>query len=58
MSRHGGDQQRAAREDRRSWSAERQSRRERLAIKVGERFMLVHSEDIVYASLADEASRS
>ena len=33
---------------------ERQSRRERLAIKVGERFMLVQAEDIVYASLADE----
>jgi two-component system LytT family response regulator/two-component system response regulator LytT len=35
--------------------AERQHRRERLAIKVGERFMLVHSEEIVYASLADDA---
>jgi two-component system LytT family response regulator/two-component system response regulator LytT len=34
--------------------AERQSRRERLAIKVGERFLLVQSEEIVYASLADE----
>src|SRR5262249_23997421 len=34
--------------------AERQSRRERLAIKVGERFLLVHAEDIIYASLADE----
>ena len=34
--------------------AERQSRRERLAIKVGERFLLVQSEDIIYASLADE----
>jgi len=34
--------------------AERQSRRERLAIKVGERFMLVQAEDIIYASLADE----
>jgi two-component system, LytTR family, response regulator LytT len=34
--------------------SERQSRRERLAIKVGERFMLVQAEDIVYASLADE----
>jgi two-component system LytT family response regulator/two-component system response regulator LytT len=33
---------------------ERQSRRERLAIKVGERFLLVQSEDIVHASLADE----
>jgi two-component system, LytTR family, response regulator LytT len=34
--------------------ADRQSRRERLAIKVGERFLLVQSEDIIYASLADE----
>ena len=34
--------------------AERQSRRERLAIKVDERFLLVQAEDIVYASLADE----
>jgi len=34
--------------------AERQSRRERLAIKVGERFMLVQAEEIVYASLADD----
>jgi two-component system, LytTR family, response regulator len=34
--------------------AERQSRRERLAIKVGERFLLVQSEDIIYASLADD----
>ena len=34
--------------------AERQSRRERLAIKVGERLLLVQAEDIVYASLADE----
>ena len=34
--------------------AERQSRRERLAIRVGERFLLVQAEDIVYASLADE----
>src|SRR5262249_46130142 len=34
--------------------AERQSRRERLAIKVGERFLLVQAEDIIYASLADE----
>jgi two-component system LytT family response regulator/two-component system response regulator LytT len=35
--------------------AERQHRRERLAIKVGERFMLVQSEDIVYASVTDDA---
>ena len=34
--------------------AERQSRRERLAIKVGERFLLIRSEEIIYASLADE----
>ena len=33
---------------------ERQGRRERLAIKVGERFLLVQSEEIIYASLADE----
>jgi two-component system response regulator LytT len=35
--------------------AERKSRRERLAIKVGERFLLVQSEEIVCASLVDEA---
>ena len=34
--------------------AERQSRRERLAIKVGERFLLVQSAEIIYASLADD----
>src|SRR5438046_2847489 len=34
--------------------AERQSRRERMAIKVGERFLLVHADEIVYASLAGE----
>ena len=34
---------------------ERQSRRERLAIKVGDRFLLVQAEEILYASLADEA---
>jgi two-component system response regulator LytT len=34
--------------------ADRQSRRERLAIKVGERFLLVQSEEIIYASLVDE----
>ena len=34
--------------------AERQSRRERMAIKVGERFLLVQAEEIIYASLADE----
>src|SRR4051812_46908576 len=37
--------------------AERQSRRERLAIKVGERFLLVQSAEIIYASLADEGIR-
>jgi two-component system LytT family response regulator/two-component system response regulator LytT len=35
--------------------AERQHRRDRLAIKVGERFILVQSEDIIYASLAEDA---
>ena len=35
--------------------AERQSRRERLAIKVGERFLLVQAEDIIFASMADES---
>ncbi len=35
--------------------AERQSRRERLAIKVGERFVLVQAEEIIHASLADDA---
>ena len=33
----------------------RQVRREQVAIKVGERFMLVQAEDIIYASLADES---
>jgi two-component system response regulator LytT len=37
--------------------AERQGRRERLAIRVGEKFLLVQAEDILYASLADEAIR-
>ncbi len=35
--------------------AERQSRRDRLAIKVGERFLLVQADEIIYASLADDA---
>ncbi|MGB7220163.1 MAG: LytTR family DNA-binding domain-containing protein [Vicinamibacterales bacterium] len=35
--------------------AERQNRRERLAIKVGEKFILVQAEEIVYASLADDS---
>jgi len=34
--------------------AERQSRRDRLAIKVGERFLLVQSSEIIYASLAED----
>ena len=34
--------------------AERQNRRDRLAIKVGERFILVQADDVLYASLADE----
>src|ERR1700694_797276 len=34
--------------------AERRNRRERLAIKVGERFLLVQADDIVFASLADD----
>jgi two-component system LytT family response regulator/two-component system response regulator LytT len=33
---------------------ERQSRRDRLAIKVGERLLLVQADDILFASLADE----
>jgi two-component system LytT family response regulator/two-component system response regulator LytT len=35
--------------------AERQHRRERMAIKVGERFLLVQAEEIIYASLADDS---
>jgi two-component system LytT family response regulator/two-component system response regulator LytT len=34
---------------------ERQSRRERLAIKIGERFMLVQAEEIIYASLVEDS---
>jgi two-component system, LytTR family, response regulator LytT len=34
--------------------AERRDRRDQLAVKVGERFLLVQSDDIVFASLADE----
>ena len=33
---------------------ERQAHQERLAIKVGERFLLVQADEIIYASLADE----
>ena len=32
----------------------RQSRRTRLAVKVGDRFLLINTEEIIYASLADE----
>ena len=35
--------------------ADRQGRRGRLAIKVGERFLLVQADEIIYASLADES---
>ena len=35
--------------------AARQVRREQVAIRVGERFMLVQAEDIIFASLADES---
>jgi len=34
--------------------SERQSRREQLAIKVGERFLLVQADEVVFASLMDE----
>jgi two-component system LytT family response regulator/two-component system response regulator LytT len=35
--------------------ANRQGRREQVAVKVGEKFVLVQAEDIIYASLADES---
>jgi two-component system LytT family response regulator/two-component system response regulator LytT len=35
--------------------ADRQVRRDQVAIRVGERFILVQSEEIIYASLADES---
>jgi len=35
--------------------ASRQSRREQVAVKTGERFWLVQAEDIIFASLADES---
>lgn len=35
--------------------AGRQTRRDQVAVKVGERFLLVHAEEIIYASLADES---
>ncbi len=34
--------------------AKREGRQQRLAVKVGERFLLVQAEDIIHASLADE----
>jgi len=33
----------------------RQSRREQVAVKVGERFLLVQTEEIIFASMADES---
>ena len=35
--------------------ANRQIRRDQVAVKVGERFLLVQAEEIIYASLADES---
>jgi two-component system LytT family response regulator/two-component system response regulator LytT len=35
--------------------ANRQVRREQVAVKVGEKFVLVQADDIIYASLADES---
>jgi two-component system LytT family response regulator/two-component system response regulator LytT len=35
--------------------AERQNRRDRLAIKVGERFLLIQAEEIIHASLEDDS---
>jgi two-component system response regulator LytT len=37
--------------------AERQERREQLAIKVDERFLLVHTDEVVHASVEDEQIR-
>ena len=34
--------------------AERRNRRDRLALKVGERFLLVAADEVIYASLADD----
>ena len=34
--------------------AERRNHRDRLALKVGERFMLVQADDVIFASLADD----
>ena len=35
--------------------SERQSKRERVAVKVGERFLLVQADEIIYASLTNES---
>ena len=35
--------------------AERQNRRDQLAVKIGERFMLVQADEIIYASLVDDS---
>jgi two-component system, LytTR family, response regulator len=35
--------------------SERQNRRERVAVKVGERFLLVQADEIIYASLTDDS---
>jgi two-component system LytT family response regulator/two-component system response regulator LytT len=35
--------------------AERQSRREQLAVKVGERFVLVQADEVIFASLVDDS---
>ena len=35
--------------------AERQNKRERVAVKVGERFLLVQADEIIYASLTDDS---
>jgi two-component system response regulator LytT len=35
--------------------SERQRKRERVAVKVGERFLLVQAEEIIYASLTDDS---
>jgi two-component system LytT family response regulator/two-component system response regulator LytT len=35
--------------------ADRQIRRDQVAIKVGERFLLVQADEIIYASVADES---
>ena len=34
--------------------SQRRTQRERIALKVGERFQLVPSDDIIYASLVDD----